>query len=208
MKKEQDYIRDITEIRSMMEKSSKFMSLSGWAGIMAGIYALSAAYIAYFVYGFSPDEIIYESPFAGSLISDFSELMILALIVLAVSLFTAIFFSWRTANVKGDKIWNTTSKRLLSEMAIPFITGGILIIIFVLHNLIGLIAPAMLLFYGLALISASRFTIVEVKFLGLIQIALGLISAYFIAYGLLFWAIGFGIAHIVYGIYMYFRYER
>jgi hypothetical protein len=208
MKKEQDYIRDITEIRSMMEKSSKFMSLSGWAGIMAGIYALSAAYIAYFVYGFSPDEIIYESPFAGSLISDFSELMILALIVLAVSLFTAIFFSWRTANVKGDKIWNTTSKRLLSEMAIPFITGGILIIIFVLNNLIGLIAPAMLLFYGLALISASRFTIVEVKFLGLIQIALGLISAYFIAYGLLFWAIGFGIAHMVYGIYMYFRYER
>jgi hypothetical protein len=208
MKKEPDYIRDITEIRSMMEKSSKFMSLSGWAGIMAGIYALSAAYIAYFVYGFSPDGIIYESPSGGSLISDFSELMILALIVLTVSLLTAIYFSWRTANVKGEKIWNTTSKRLLSDMAIPFISGGILIIIFVLHNIIGLIAPTMLLFYGLALISASRLTIVEVRILGLIQIALGLISAYFIAFGLLFWAIGFGIAHIVYGVYMYFRYER
>ena len=136
MKKEPDYIRDITEIRSMMEKSSKFMSLSGWAGIMAGIYALSSAYIAYFVYGFSPDGIIYESPSDGSLISDFSALIILALIVLTVSLLTAIYFSWRTANVKGDKIWNTTSKRLLSEMAIPFVTGGILIIIFVLHYLI------------------------------------------------------------------------
>lgn len=208
MKKEQDYIRDISEIRSMMEKSTKFMSLSGWAGIMAGIYALSAAYIAYYVYGFSTDGIFYEASTSGNLLVDLSRLIVLALIVLFVSLLTAIYFSWRTANVKGEKIWNTTSKRLLSEMAIPFFTGGVLIIIFIFKELIGLIAPTMLLFYGLTLISASRFTIVEVRYLGFVQLGLGLISAYFIEFGLLMWSLGFGLGHIVYGIYMYFRYEK
>lgn len=208
MKKEQDYIRDISEIRSMMEKSTKFMSLSGWAGIMAGIYALSAAYIAYYTYGFSTDGIFYEASTSGNLLVDLSGLIVLALIVLFVSLLTAFYFSWRTANLKGEKIWNTTSKRLLSEMAIPFFTGGILIIIFIFKELIGLIAPTMLLFYGLTLISASRFTIVEVRYLGFVQLGLGLISAYFIEFGLLMWSLGFGLGHIVYGIYMYFRYEK
>lgn len=208
MKKEQDYIRDISEIRSMMEKSTKFMSLSGWAGIMAGIYALSAAYIAYYTYGFSTDGIFYEASTSGNLLVDLSGLIVLALIVLFVSLLTAFYFSWRTANVKGEKIWNTTSKRLLSEMAIPFFTGGILIIIFIFKELIGLIAPTMLLFYGLTLISASRFTIVEVRYLGFVQLGLGLISAYFVEFGVLMWSLGFGLGHIVYGIYMYFRYEK
>lgn len=208
MKKEQDYIRDISEIRSMMEKSTKFMSLSGWAGIMAGIYALSTAYIAYYTYGFSTDGIFYEASTSGNLLVDLSGLIVLALIVLFVSLLTAFYFSWRTANVKGEKIWNTTSKRLLSEMAIPFFTGGILIFIFIFKELIGLIAPTMLLFYGLTLISASRFTIVEVRYLGFVQLGLGLISAYFVEFGVLMWSLGFGLGHIVYGIYMYFRYEK
>ena len=46
MKNETDYLRDIGEIRSLMERSSKFISLSGWAGIFAGIYALAGVYVA------------------------------------------------------------------------------------------------------------------------------------------------------------------
>jgi hypothetical protein len=93
-------------------------------------------------------------------------------------------------------------------MAVPLVTGGILIVVLISKSLLGLIAPLTLLFYGLALYNAGKFTYDEVKFLGMVQIGLGLISSWFIEYSLLFWAIGFGVVHIVYGIYMYFRYER
>ena len=93
-------------------------------------------------------------------------------------------------------------------MAVPLIAGGLLILILIAKGLIGLIAPFTLLFYGLAVYNASKYTYEEVKVLGLFQVGLGLISAYFVRYGLLCWALGFGVVHIIYGIYMNYRYER
>jgi len=201
MKEEQDYIQDIAEIRSMMERSSKFLSLSGWAGIMAGLYALAGAWIAYAVFSFNPDALFYTS-------SNLPKVILLALGILVLALVTAIYFSWRKADQKGEKIWNATSRRLLANMTIPLLVGGILIVVFISKGLLGLAAPLMLLFYGLALYNAGNFTINEVKLMGLVQIGLGLTSAWFIEYELLLWAIGFGVVHIVYGIYMHLRYER
>ncbi|HET6528161.1 MAG TPA: hypothetical protein VFG39_05365 [Balneolaceae bacterium] len=202
MKMERDYTRDISEIRSMMERSSKFLSLSGWAGIMAGIYALAGAYIAYSVFHFNPDEIIYNAP------SGLPEVIFLAILILILAIGTAVFLSCKKANKRGEKVWNATSRWFLASMAVPLAAGGILILVLLSKGLIGLIAPLTLLFYGLALFNASKFTYNDVKFLGLIQIALGLTSSWFIEYSLLFWAIGFGVIHIVYGIYMHLRYER
>lgn len=201
MKNEQDYIRDIAEIRAMMERSSKFLSLSGWAGIMAGIYALAGAWIAYAVFGFNPDEIFYNS-------FSLTQVILLATGILILALVSAIYDSRRKAHKRGEKVWNATSRRLLASMAVPLFAGGILILVLISKGLIGLIAPLTLLFYGLALYNAGNFTINEVKFMGMVMIGLGLISSWFIEYGLLFWAIGFGVVHIGYGIYMHFRYER
>ncbi len=203
MKKEQNHIQDIAEIRSMMERSSKFLSLSGLAGIMAGIYALAGAYIAYSYFHFNPDEITYQITK-----SSLPNIFFLAIIILIFALATAIFLSYKKAGNKGEKIWNPTSRRLLASMAVPLLSGGILILVLISKGLVGLIAPLTLLFYGLALYNASKFTIDELKILGLLEIGLGLISTFFIEYTLIFWAFGFGAAHIIYGIYMYFRYER
>ncbi len=201
MKKESDYINDLAEIRSMMERSSKFLSLSGWAGIMAGLYALSGAYFAHFVFNFRPDSINY-------IFYDFGEIILLALGVLVISLVTAILFSTKNAADKGEQIWNSTSKRLLVSMAIPLSIGGVLIIFYLSNDLYGLIAPATLIFYGLSLYNAGNFTLSEVRWMGYVQIILGLTNLWFLESGLLFWAIGFGLIHLVYGIYMHFRYER
>lgn len=201
MKEEQDYIQDIAEIRSMMERSSKFLSLSGWAGIMAGIYALAGAYIAHSFFGFKPNEFFYSSP-------ALQEVILLAIVVLILALITAILFSRKKAHTKSEKIWNATSRRLLATMAVPLVSGGILILVFISKGLTGLIAPISLLFYGLSLYNASKLTIEDVKYLGITLIGLGLINSWFIEFGLLFWAIGFGLIHIVYGIYMHFRHER
>ncbi|MGE5429024.1 MAG: hypothetical protein ACM3O8_14110, partial [Methylococcaceae bacterium] len=67
---------------------------------------------------------------------------------------------------------------------------------------------AMLIFYGLALVNAGKFTLSEVHYLGITEIVLGLMAAVFINWGLLFWALGFGVMHIVYGMMMYYKYER
>ncbi|PKD43859.1 hypothetical protein [Rhodohalobacter barkolensis] len=201
MKEQRDYIQDIAEIRSMMERSSKFASLSGWAGILAGIYALGGAFAAYILFGFNPDELNYTS-------SNLTNVILLAIGVLGLALITAIYLSWRKARSKDEKVWNATSKRLLISMAIPLVSGGVLILVLLAHGLTGLAAPLMLIFYGLALVNAGHFTISEVKIMGIVQITLGLLSTWFIEYGLLLWAAGFGAVHIIYGIYMHFRYER
>ncbi|MGK7396558.1 MAG: hypothetical protein ACNS62_18415 [Candidatus Cyclobacteriaceae bacterium M3_2C_046] len=208
MKNEQDYLRDLTEIRSMMERSSKFLSLSGWAGIMAGIYALAGAYIAYTILSFDPDRPNFQYFENSGQSGNLWIIILLGLIILVLALITAVYFSYKSAHKRGEKVWNATSRRLLFNMAVPLVSGGLLILILLTHGLTSLIASLTLIFYGLALYNASKFTYEEVKYLGLVQIGLGLISAYFVGYGLLLWAIGFGLVHIIYGIYMHLRYER
>jgi hypothetical protein len=207
MKEEKDYIQDIAEIRSMMERSSKFLSLSGWSGVMAGIYALAGAYIASKILNFNPDEIVYNTDESVS-VGNFQNVIFLAITIMILAIGTAIFLSGKNAQKRGEKLWNATARRLLIDMAVPLVAGGLLILIFISKGLIGLIAPFSLLFYGLALYNVGKVTYKEVKVLGLIQIGLGLLNSFFIGYGLLFWTMGFGIAHIIYGIYLHYKYEK
>lgn len=201
MEKEHDYFRDIAEIRSMMERSSKFLSLSGWAGIMAGIYALAGVYSAWKLLGFNPGSISYIVNSPGSLI-------LVAVAVLVFALVTAIIDSKRKAGKRGEKAWNAVSRRLIAGMSVPLIAGGFLSLVLLVKGLAGLIPPVTLVFYGLALYHAGRYTFREIRILGFIEIALGLTSSYFTEFALLFWAAGFGLVHIIYGIYMFYRYER
>lgn len=207
MKKEQDYIKDITEIRSMMERSSKFLSLTGFSGVMAGIYALVGAYLVYeFFYSNTVENFFtsMEGEFTGNL----WNLIGLALLILVLALGTAIFFSYRKANKNGERIWNATARRLVTNMAIPLVAGGLLILLLLAKGYFGLVLPVSLIFYGLALANAGKFTFEEMKSLGIIQVILGLLAAYYMEYSLLFWAFGFGLMHILYGIYMHLKYEK
>ena len=208
MKKDTDYLQDIEEIRSLMEKSSKFISLSGWAGIFAGVFALMGSYIALTYLDFNPQSLSVDTennPFQQKQIFSVVQL---ALLVFLLAISFALFFTHRRAKRKDELLWTPTAKRLVMNMAVPLFTGGILILLFISKGFIGFVAPFSLLFYGLALFTISKFTFDEVKILGLIEILLGLISVYKVSLGLLFWAIGFGVVHIVYGIYVYFKYER
>jgi hypothetical protein len=47
-----------------------------------------------------------------------------------------------------------------------------------------------------------------VRIMGVVQIILGLAGVWFIQYGLLIWALGFGVVHIIYGIYIHYKYKR
>ena len=200
--KEKEIEDELISIRSMMERSSKFISLSGLSGILAGVYALIGDVFAYLIIA---NPFILPKVLALHVLP---TLLSIAMIVLIASIVTGVILSAQKAKRNGQQIWSKTSRLLLFYMATPIITGGIVILILINQGYYGIIAPASLIFYGLSLVSASSYTFSVVKYLGLCEIILGLIAACLPEYGLLFWAIGFGVLHIVYGSMMYFKYDR
>jgi len=190
-----------------MERSAKFISLSGLSGILAGIYALVGAALGYYlVYGNSGG-LDYRDYYVNDQ-AIIWRLFIVAIVVLALSLGTGIFLTVRKAKHKGEKVWNPSSRKLLVNMAIPLFTGGILVLIMLIRGYYGIIAPATLIFYGLALVAGSHYTFTDVKWLGIYEIVLGLLAACFPGFGIVFWTIGFGVLHIIYGSIMHYRYDR
>lgn len=207
MKEIQAYEKDIASIRSMMERSVKFISLSGLSGVIAGVYALlGAGYVYYLVYyPYSPFGFRFYYANESQIII---QLLVTAMIVLILSLATGYWFSKQKAKKLGVSIWNKASQQLMLDLLIPLVSGGLFILILLSRGYYGVAAPACLIFYGLALINASRNTYSEVRYLGLTEIMLGLISAFIPGYGLIFWALGFGVVHIIYGAAMHFRYDK
>ncbi|MDT0646348.1 hypothetical protein RM545_06570 [Zunongwangia sp. F260] len=205
------YLNDLSEIREMMSRSSRFISLSGLAGVFAGIYAIIGAVVAKILlssYGSFYGE-AYNSLNVDVKDPDLRiNLIIIAICVLVLAIATAIVLTTRKAKKNNQRIWDSTSKRLLINFFAPLSAGGLFCLVLLQNDLIGLIAPAMLLFYGLALIHASKYTFGDLRSLGYANVLLGLIATQFIGYGLYFWALGFGIFHIIYGVAMYNKYER
>jgi len=202
-----DYLKDIQDIKTMMSQSSRFISLSGLSGILAGVYSIVGAWLAY-------RTIYFDNSTMGSyrdLIISFeavTRLFIIAAAVFIFSLVSCIVLSYRKASKTNESIWNSASKRLLINFSIPLFTGGFLILFLIEKEILSLVAPLTLIFYGLACVNASKYTLGDVRYLGITMIILGLLSIWFLGYGLLFWSLGFGVCHIVYGAVMYYKYDR
>ncbi len=197
-----NYLKDISEIKDLMNKSSRFISLSGLSGILAGIYALVGASIAYWLVTTSTrDYLILD----GSIF----KLCVLILFLIAFfSIITGIYLTTKKAKKQGEKIWDATSQRLVLNFLIPLVVGGFYILIILNQQKYGQTGALMLLFYGLALVNASKYSIGDIRYLGFIQIILGLICAWFPGYGFWIWVFGFGVMHIIYGSWMYFKYDK
>jgi hypothetical protein len=201
---EKDLYSEINSIRNLMERSTRFISLSGLSGVMAGIYALIGAGIAY--------KLIYVST-QTDIYPDFNhditvQLFFIASIVLILSIATGIWLTIRKAKSKGQSVWNQSSQSLLKSGALPLLTGGCFVLLLLMQGYFGIIAAGCLIFYGLALVAASQYTYGDVKWLGLCEIGLGLLATLLPGYGLFFWAFGFGVLHILYGTIMHFKYDR
>ena len=212
MHESREHLQTLTEIRSLMERSSKFLSLSGLSGVSAGVIALAGAVVVYmrlrtsWFTALSYDRLeLYDSA-SHQQIEQF--LVTVALIVLAAALLSGTYFTVRKARRQGQTVWNGSSRRLLWAMAVPLATGGIFCLALLHYNLLWLAFPATLIFYGLALLNGGKYTLRDVESLGYCEIGLGLLSLFWPGYNLLTWAIGFGVLHIVYGLAMYYKYER
>ena len=202
------HLKNLTEIRSLMERSSSFISLSGLSGISAGIMGLVAAYILHIkLFKFMDYS---KSPMISAQMREEFILfgITVSAAVLIITFLAAIFFTARKAKKNGYPVWDGSAKRLVVNLFIPLVTGGVFCLILIYQYFDWLVLPSMLVFYGLALLNAGKFTLSEIKWLGVSEIALGLVSMLFLNDAIYFWGAGFGLLNIIYGLVMYFKYEK
>lgn len=195
---------DLAHIRSMMERSSRFISLSGLSGVGAGIVGFATGIFAILI--LKKNQVDFSTDYVFNKEVVF-ELIILGILALLLAIFFGCFFTIRKSKKLGLQIWTATTKKILVQLAIPLMVGGIFVLALLQYNLYGLISGATLIFYGLALVNAEKYTYSDIKYLGFLEIILGILSLFFIGKGLFFWTIGFGLLHIIYGVILYRKYQ-
>ena len=202
-------LQEISDIKRIMERSSRFISLSGLSGIAAGLCALIGAYFANNMLKDYHLAYIDSNGYSDKNFESIKiKLVALAGIVLVAALVLSFVFTWRRAKQNHLPIWDLTARKLLWNMLIPLIAGGLFILAMLQYDEWRFVAPASLIFYGLSLVNGSKYTLTDIRYLGYLEIMLGLVNTQFTGYGLYFWAGGFGILHIVYGAVMWWKYER
>jgi hypothetical protein len=214
MQETQPPLQTLQDIRRMMERSSRFISLSGWSGICAGICALAGAIAAYLrLKLYSTQNVRSESindEFRDGVVSTslINDLLWIAGIVFVAAFLSAFFFTYQRSKKNNTPIWDPVSRRLIWNTVIPMLVGGACILRLLQVGEFDLVAPMSLIFYGLALLNASKYTLGEIRYLAFGQLILGIINLWLTQYSLLFWALGFGVLHIIYGALMWWKYER
>ena len=205
-----DPLAQLTEIRAIMERSSRFLSLSGLSGVGAGVVALLAAAVGHFYLQreFPDGYLRLMQASAAERQAALPFLLLLAGGTIAAALLVAFFFTRRRTHRSGQTLNSAPARRLAVALAVPLVAGGLFCLRLYLGGDAGMVMPGLLLFYGLALLNASKYTLDEIRWLGLTQIGLGLLAMLQPGWGLIYFALGFGLGHIGYGLLMYNRYER
>ena len=212
VKHQNEHFETLTEIRALMERSGRFISLSGLSGVGAGVAALLGAAMAYCYLGTLPFEnkwMAYKEAYlAPKWGMDYLTFFVLdAAVVFLLAVAIAWYFTNRKAKKTGLKTWDAMARRMVFNLAIPLVAGGIFCLALYSNGMFHLIAPATLIFYGLALINGGKYTLDDIRYLGITEVLLGLFGLFVPGYGLEIWALGFGVLHIFYGVLMYRKYE-
>ncbi|HLX92243.1 MAG TPA: hypothetical protein VKR32_11195 [Puia sp.] len=212
MRSKEESLDALQDIRKMMERSSRFISLSGWSGISAGICALLGAWFGYGVLARTGGESVSASSRTSqvglSSMGEIQQLLLIGRLTFAAAAVSAFIFTYIRSKKNAIPMWGLTAKRLLINTMVPMIVGGLVILRMMQTGYYDLVGSCSLVFYGLALVNASKYTLNEIRYLGYAELALGLIDLWQRGYGLLFWALGFGVLHIIYGTMMWWKYER
>lgn len=195
-------LETLQEIRNLMERSSRFIGLSGWSGIAAGCCALIGASLAYPIISDRLETGEYYSN------SELTTLLLIGLGTFIAALISAFIFTYAKSRKTNTPVFGKTSKRLTWTVTVPILVGGIFLLKLISYGFYGLVAPGCLIFYGIALFATGKQTVNETRYLAYCEIILGCISLWKTGYGLYFWTIGFGLFHILYGARMWYKYDR
>lgn len=215
MSDQNHHLDTLQDIRQMMERSSRFISLSGLSGIAAGICALIGAWFAHGIIDNNRNSVanlktITRNNYDSISLADYmgNSLMQIAALTFIAALVLAFAFTYLRSKKTNTPIWGSTARRVMINVAIPMIVGGIYLLKLIENEAYGYIAPGCLIFYGLAVLNASKYTLPELRYLSFGLLLLGIINLWYVGYGIYFWAMGFGVLHIIYGVIMWWKYER
>lgn len=214
-----EHLNELARIRGLMDRSTRFLSLSGLSGVLAGLVALVGAFAAREHHkallwvehaSRSFDSTLMNDDLAGqSARWDHVRFLVVdGAVVLLIALLGAFWFTWRRSQRTGQRLWDASARRMMANLFIPLVIGGLFALALILHGSIELVPATTLVFYGLGLLNAAKYTLDEIRWLGLSESLLGILAAFWADAGLLFWALGFGVLHIFYGGLMYLRHER
>ena len=209
--KEIEVKQTLDDIRDMMSKSSRFQAISGWSIIVIGVFAAIASLMAATVIG------IVDVPFFGNLQryatlntpTKIQAAAVIALVLFTVCLLTVFIFA--IVKSKRHNLRFTFDKRMaqmLLAFFIPLLAGGLFSMAMVLQHHYGLTSSIMLMFYGLALINCSHYTYPILRWLGYTELLIGIIDCFTMSHALLFWFLGFSVAHILFGIIYVIMFDR
>ncbi|MDR2233250.1 MAG: hypothetical protein LBE56_09025 [Tannerella sp.] len=203
-----EVLSTLSDIRNMMEKSSRILSLSGMSAVVVGVFAGLAAVVAHVILG-GGSLAAWLPRFDYCPVCKVQMLVLLAGFLILVCMATAYLFARRKAKRKNQRFaFDLTARRLLWNFFMPLAAGGVLCVSFLWQQQYDLLSAIMLIFYGLALINLSNYTYSNTRYLGYAQLLLGLADSFVPGHSLLFWTAGFGLFHIVYGIYFYLKFDR
>ena len=194
-----DALNTLHEIKELMEKSSRFQAISGWSILIVGLLASVVSAGAWLLLlpheGMSMGGMLINSPYRTLIASS------VALALLVVSFAVVCFGSYRMMKRQGGFEFGRTIRRPLFHFAVPMVVGGLLCLAMLMQGHYGLTSTFMLVFYGLALLNASHYTSRSIALLGYCELVLGVVDCFVVSHAILFWFLGFGLLHIVFGIY-------
>ena len=207
MIQQNEQLQTLHEIRSIMDRSTRFHSLSGLSGIFIGLIALAGAGAVQWYLTIHNQR--YADLHTRGLLPGTSLFVTsVAVVVFGLAASSVLYFSMLKARKSRQSIWTSQARRLLVNFCLPLAVGGAFCGVLIFHGITYLVAPSMLIFYGLALVNASRYTFADLRSLGLCELLLGLVSGFMTGYGLMAWALGFGLLHVLYGSWLYYKYEK
>lgn len=201
-----DALNTLQEIKDLMSRSSRFQTISGWSIVIIGIYASIVSLGAWLLLGdhqsytWLPQ---FAQDFAINTPSRTLIALVIAAILVVVSFTTVCIGSYlKTKRVNQTFAFDQTVRRCLINFFVPAVAGALFCVAMLVQGHYGLTSSIMLLFYGLALINCSHYTSSSIALLGYGQLLLGIVDCFVIHHAILFWFLGFGLLHIIYGLYL------
>ncbi|MEP6474943.1 MAG: hypothetical protein ABJC74_14560 [Gemmatimonadota bacterium] len=169
-------------IRDTMERSATFTGVSGWGGVVMGLSAVLAAFLAH------------RQPTVDRwLLVWFGEATAGAVIGVAALL-------WKASN-SGLPLGSGPGRRFALSYAPPILVGALLTAAIYRSGTVTLLPGVWLLLYGTGVITGGAFSVRIVPVMGACFVVLGAVTIFSpAAWGDAMMALGFGLLHIGFGL--------
>ena len=182
-----------------MQQYTSYFSLSGFSGILLGIYGLLMVYVLHILTSTYGDGFDGSSQLPIALLE--IVITIFGIVMILISLFTLWIRARRENKKQNSKLWNPFSKKTRLQTLVPLIFFIAVLIIVANKGYYSLITPLLLFLYGILLLNVSRVSLKRLRLLAIAEMILGIIAYFIYDNELLFLAIGLGAFHLLYGVF-------